>query len=35
MSIAENLRLTNEDLTDKEIEETLKKANAWDFVSKT
>ena len=35
MSIAENLRLANPDLDDAGIEEILRKANAWSFVSQT
>ena len=34
MNIAENIRLSNPDLTDSQLEEVLKKANAWEFVSK-
>ena len=34
MSIADNLKLSNPDLTNQEIENILKKANAWEFVSK-
>ncbi len=29
MTIAENLRLSNPDLTDEQIEKILRKANAW------
>jgi ABC-type multidrug transport system fused ATPase/permease subunit len=32
MSIEDNLKLANSKLTEDEIIESLKKANAWDFV---
>lgn len=35
MTISENLRLANPDLSDEEIYEVLKKANAWDFINET
>lgn len=35
MSIAENLRLADPTLSDEEMIEALKKANAWEFVEKT
>lgn len=34
VSIADNLRLADPKLTDEEIIEALKKANAWEFVEK-
>jgi ATP-binding cassette subfamily B (MDR/TAP) protein 1 len=34
MSIAENLRLANPRLSEEEMIEVLKKANAWEFVEK-
>jgi ATP-binding cassette, subfamily B (MDR/TAP), member 1 len=34
MSIAENLRLANPTLSEEEMIEVLKKANAWEFVEK-
>lgn len=32
MSIAENLRLANPNISEEEMIEALKKANAWEFV---
>jgi ABC-type multidrug transport system fused ATPase/permease subunit len=32
MSIEDNLRLAYPEMTDEELIESLKKANAWDFV---
>jgi len=34
MSIEDNLKIANSKLTQEEIEEALKKANAWEFVCK-
>jgi ABC-type multidrug transport system fused ATPase/permease subunit len=34
MSIAENLRLSNPNLTDQDIRDVLKKANALEFIEK-
>ena len=34
MSIAENLKLSDPTLTEEEMIEALKKANAWEFVNK-
>jgi ABC-type multidrug transport system fused ATPase/permease subunit len=31
-TIKENMKYSNPEATDKEIEESLKAANAWDFV---
>lgn len=34
MSIAENLKLTNPTISEEEMVQVLKKANAWEFVQK-
>jgi len=34
MSIEENIKLANPELTDAQVIEVLKKANAWEFVEK-